>query len=139
MADDPSKPPRRVWQWRSTTKDERPFAEPKTIEIVVVDAPTATPDVQTGSGVGVRTKVRKPSIIPAWFPKPAKAPAGFWGLLVTAAVILIFMWHWVLSPLVVHAEHTIERKLYGERSYYAPTSVPHTRRDKQPPLGFRIW
>ncbi len=121
----------------TTQARSRPFAEPKPIEVVVLPDTETVDDVVVETEVKQRTKVRRWTTFP--FPARPEVPQNFWLLLIVAALALVFSWHWVLSPLVAHAEHTVQRRIYGERTYEAPTSNPHVHRQKKPILGFRVW
>lgn len=149
MAVDPEQPqPQAQAQATAKPKAPLPVAAPspldvvvvpatRPVEIVVVDTPASVPQTATGVGTVAKLRQRIPlQTIPGERPR---VPGNFWVLLAVACVALVFTWHWVISPLVVHAEHSLQRRIYGERTYDAPTSNPHVRRQKPPIFGHRIW
>jgi hypothetical protein len=144
MADEPQDPPSQPKT--SPQGQPRAFAEAKPLEIVVVPEPKTidvvvveTPEAQPQVGMRQRTRTRVRQWLPTTVDRRPRVSSNSWWLFVIAAIVLVFFWHWVLSPLVVHAEHSVQRRIVGEQTYNAPTSNPHTHRQKKPLLGFRIW
>lgn len=117
-------------------------AEREPLSIVVVDTPAAEPAVlpETHVEVPVRVPVRTERTIEEP-PEAPRFPYRYWLLAAAALGLLLLSYKNIYSPLLVHMEDSVERRVLGEPSkiWQAPQSNPHTRQQKEHWLGKFKW
>jgi hypothetical protein len=97
--------------------------EREPLEVVVIEAPPADATTQAGVDVPVPTDTAYPS-------EPVRAPSWLWLLIVAAGALLFLMYRLEFAPLLLRFEHGFQRRYLDGETYDAPTSEPHTRRQK---------
>lgn len=104
---------------KSDPRRQLPVAEREPLTIVVVDTPAAEQVVTVPTTAEVRVR----SSVDVAVQVPAEVPRRRWPyvLLVGAAAVLLFgTYRMIFGPLTLRLMHGVERRVMGERSYYAP-------------------
>jgi len=131
MDDHDEKPPKSETQDETQAQEKAQVAEREPLSVVVLDAPVAEPAVlpETRAEVPVDTQqaVEEPA-------GPRRIPYWYWALVGLGVFLMMLSFRRFYSPLLVHVEDSIERRIMGDKIHKAPEANPHTPRQKGPRL-----
>ncbi len=104
-----------------------PVAEREPLVVTVVDAPAAEPATQLDIRVA---EAAQPIDVQIEIPQPTEeAPRGPSYLSLAfgfGALLLFILYQLQFAPLVIRWEHGLQRRIFGQRTYYAHRK-PHAR------------
>jgi len=101
--------PRQQQKGAESARPQPPVAEREPLTVTVIPAPAAEPEVE--QPVRVEAPPRR---IEPW-----RGPSS-WSLILTLAAVLGFLLYRLqFSPFILRLEHGLQRRVIGERNYYA--------------------
>ena len=129
MADSDDKQPKPEPQEESRSQDQAKVAEREPLSVVVLDTPVAEPEARAQTRIEVPVRTEQTLEEPV---ERRKVPYWYWALVGLGVVLMMISFRRFYSPLLVHVEDSIERRVLGDKIQVAPQSNPHTPRQKQP-------
>jgi hypothetical protein len=110
------------------------IAQRDPLSIVVLDTPAAEPEVEPEIEIEVPVKAPpRPRPTVEEPPERPRVPVYYWALAALAVALVVHTYSWIFAPIVTRVEDAVERRVLGEKIIEAPTSNPHTTRQKGPP------